>query len=431
MPEINAIAENQLEGKHYLKSVTQLGDVIPVVANRDVLASTGMKLISAGMRIDSSLYERLLNHKLVPALDQCLTAENAVSGASLAKKARQMMQEDRRLTLIQSAHSFGQSLPDILKHIPLNPAIAFKLTVMREMQAALFQRSLFVALVSTYIGIQMHMSKNQLIDLATAALLHDIGLLHIDPKLLEREYKMSGEDRRHLYVHTVTGCLILKAYPEYAQRVQDAVLQHHERLDGSGYPRGLTAGKIGLFGMIVAVAEIIASQNGNVNGNDGGSRLETILKLNMRRYGEDIVRHLKVFYQAKDEVQPCSDMDKLAAQKQMSQISTIFQSWDKVQHGLEAADPVYKFIDERMMNLKTEVVDAGLYLNEGAKDMLDMEGDSRACSDVRTLLDETVWQFRDILQEIRRRWPALREEGSESGHAAINSWISAVDTLLQ
>lgn len=427
MPELNSLAEGQLDGTHYLKSVTQMGDVVPVVANQDVHAASGMKLISAGMRINSSLYERLLNHRLVPSIDECLTAENAVSGAGLAKIARQMLQEDKRLGLIQSAHSFGQSLPDILKHVLLNPAIAFKLTVMREMQPELFRRSVFVSLVSTYIGIQMHMSKNQLIDLATAALLHDIGLLHIDPKLLERDYRMSEAERRHLYVHTVTGCLILKAYPEYRQTVQDAVLQHHERLDGSGYPRGLKSGEIGQFGMIVAVAEIIASRYGSANAHESGSRLETMLKLNMRRYGEDIVRHLKVFYQDKGEVSPCSDADKLAAQKQMSLISMAFQSWDKV---LDGGDSVYKFIDERMMNLKMEIVDAGLYLDAGDMNRLGIEDDSHACFEVMTLLDETVWQLRDLLLETKRRWPGLREEGQAGGSAAINSWVSAVEAML-
>lgn len=426
MAEINALAENQLEDAHYLKSVTQMGDIHPVVANQDIQAASGMKLVSGGTRINSSLYERLLNHKLVPPIDDSLSAENPVSGTSLAKVATQMMQEDKRLGLIRSVHFFGQSLPDILKHVPLHPAIAFKLTVMREMQVELFRHSIFVAMVSTYVGIQMHMSRNQLIDLATAGLLHDLGILHIDPNLLERNYRMSETERRHLYAHTVIGSLVLKVHPEYGQAVHEAVLQHHERLDGSGYPQGLAAGEIGRLGMIVAVAEIVASQYGNDSVNDHGVRLETMLKLNMRRYGEDIVRHLKVFYQEKGEAPPCSDDDKLAAQKQMSLISTAFQSWDKVQVG---GDSVYKFIDERMMNLKTEIVDAGLYLDAGDMDRLGIADDARACFEVKTLLDETAWQLGDILQEVKRRWPDLREESQASG-AAINSWIGAVEAML-
>ena len=102
-----------------------------------------------------------------------------------------MMQEDKRLAVILDAQSEGQTVPQYPKQVPLNPAIAFKLTVMRETQPELFKHSLYVALVSTYIGIKLQSNKYQLTDLATAALLHDIGILHMDPKLLERDHKMT------------------------------------------------------------------------------------------------------------------------------------------------------------------------------------------------------------------------------------------------
>lgn len=426
MNETAELAEDQLDDTHYLKSVTQLGDVRPIVANRDIHASSGMKLINAGMRIDSSLYERLLHHKLVPSLDQCLATEDAVTGTSLAIKASQMMQEDKRLAMIQSAQSDGMTLPQFLKKVPLNPAIAFKLTVMREVQAALFQRSIYVALVSTYIGMQLQMNKNQLVDIATAALLHDIGMLHVDPKLLERGHKMTEMERRHLYVHTATGCMILQAYPEYKQKVQDAVLQHHERQDGSGYPRGLKAGEIGQFGQIIAVAEIIASRS----GSDDGPRLETILKLNLRRYGGDIVRYLKVFYRDESETPPCSEIDKQNAREQMAQISAIFSAWEKTNGEFDTQAPAYKFIDERLMNLKIEIIDAGLNLDVEDGNLLAMVEDTRACFDARILLDETLWQLRDILQEIRRRWPSIDTENAERGFSPINSWMQEVEALL-
>ena len=159
-----------------------------------------MKLINAGMQINSSLYDRLIQHKLDPPLDQCLSTEDTVTGTSLAEQATRMLQEDKRLALIQSVQYDGQSLPQVLKQVTLNPAIAFKLTVMRETKAELFKRSLYVALVSIYIGMKLHLDKNQLKDLATAALLHDIGMLHMDPKLLDRSHKMTESERRHLYV---------------------------------------------------------------------------------------------------------------------------------------------------------------------------------------------------------------------------------------
>ena len=60
-------------------SVTALGDTHQVVASQAVLARNGMQLIERGGRVDSSLREKLQQHKLVPAIDQCLTVAGSVT----------------------------------------------------------------------------------------------------------------------------------------------------------------------------------------------------------------------------------------------------------------------------------------------------------------------------------------------------------------
>lgn len=429
MNESISLAESQLQDPHYLRSVTQMGDVRSVIASRDVHAASGMKLISAGMKVDSSLYERLLQHKLVPPLDESLSTEDAVTRENLTESAERLMQEDRRLALVQGSQLDGMTLPQVFKRVPLNPAIAFKLTVMRETKADLFRRSLYVALVSTYIGMQLQMNKHQLVDLATGALLHDIGMLHVDPNILERDHRMTEAERRHLYVHTVTGAMILKAYPEYRQKVVDAVLQHHERLDGSGYPLGLKAGEFGQFGRIIGIAEVVASRSATGDAG-GGFKLETMLKLNLRRYGADLIPFLKVFYREESETPFCSEIDKQFAQEKMSQIAAVFSAWERAQGGFDRADPACAFVGERMMNLKMEIVDAGLSLDMDEEDRMGIEEDERACFDARLLLDETLWQLRSILQEIKRRFPSVAAENPATATQPLSEWVREAETML-
>ena len=431
MNELEALAESQLNDPHYLQSVTHLGDTLPIVANREINTSTGMKLVSAGMRIDSSLYDRLLQHRLAPPLDQCLSAEDAVNGGGLVQMATQMMAEDKQLGLIQAVQYDGQSLTSVLKQVPLNPAIAFKLTVMRETNAALFKRSIYVALVSIYIGMKLHLEKIQLKELATAALLHDIGLLHVDPKLLDRDHKMSESERRHLYVHSVTGWMILKTYPEYRKKVLDAVLQHHEHLDGSGYPRGLKSSDIGQFAQIIAVAEIVASRNGSESDAHSWSRLETILKLNLRRYGRNLVPCLKIFYSEAAAAPPCSDIDKQNALKRMSRISSLFAAWEKARDACDDKIPACTFIDERMFNLKMEIIDAGFNPYSNDDELLGIEGDSQAFFEARMLLDETLWQLGNITREAQRRWPGITAENSAVDVGAVRTWMQEVDSVFK
>ena len=430
MSEFEELAESQLNDPHYLQSVTRLGDRRPIVANREIRTASGMKLINAGMQINSALYDRLIQHKLDPPLDQCLSTEDTVTGTSLAEQATRILQEDKRLVLIQSVQSDGQTLPQVLKQVTLNPAVAFKLTVMRETQAELFKHSLHVALISVYLGMKLHLDKNQLKDLATAALLHDIGTLHIDPKLLERSHKMTESERRHLYVHSVTGWMVLSAYPEYKKKVLDAVLQHHEILDGSGYPRGLKDDELGQLGQIVAIVEIVASRFGSANDENSWARLETILKLNLRRYGRKMVPYLKVFYPGEAEVPPCSDIDKQSSQEKMSRISAIFAAWEKAQDACDAKIPACTFIDERMMNLKMEIIDAGFNPSVDDHQLFEIGGDSQACFDARMLLDETLWQLGNIVREVQRRWPAINTESSPPDITAARAWMEEIEALL-
>ncbi len=427
--EFDELAEKQVHDTHYLKSVTGLGDACSITANRDIHSSTGLKLVKAGMHINSSLQERLMHHKLAPPLDQCLSVENAVTGESLAMKAAQMLEEDSHLKLIQATQFNGWDLPFAIKQIQLNPAIAFKLTVMRETGPELFYHSIYVALICTYVGMQLKLDKWQLAQFSTAAMLHDIGILHVNPALLAQDHEMAGEERKHLYVHPITAGVILKNYPEYSPEVLKGVLQHHERLDGSGYPRGLKGQEIGLIGQVIAVSEIIASRRERGEGEFGWGKLETILKLNQRRFGWDIVRHFKVFYRGYEQVPKCSESDKQVSREKLSRIIAIFTRWGEVLKTCSNAAPVCSFINERMENLKLELIDAGLnpYVEDGNYQCV-MEN-PQACFDMRLLIDETLWQFHSIVQEARRRWPAV-ETGASAEQLAAGNWINEVEKLL-
>ena len=430
MNEFNELAEKQVHDTHYLKSVTGLGDICPITACRDIYSSTGLKLVKAGMRINSALYEHLILHKLAPPLDQCLSVENAVTEESLAAKAAQMLGEDLRLSLVEATRFNGWSLPFAIKQVQLNPAIAFKLTIMRETNPELFRHSIYVALVCTYVGMQLKLDKWQLVQLSTAALLHDIGILHVDPALLSRDHEMTGDERRHLYAHPITAWMILATYPEYSPEVLNGVLQHHERLDGSGYPRGLKGGEeVGLIGQIIAISEIVASRNDKTGDASGWARLETILKLNQRRYGWDITRYFTVFYHGHEHAPMCSESDKKKSREKLGRIIAIFSSWDKSLKACNAI-PVCLFINERMENLKVELIDAGLNFDAEDGNYHYVMENAQACFDMRLLIDETLWQFHSLVLEARRRWPAL-EADTSSEHRAACSWVNEVEMQLQ
>lgn len=137
--------------------------------------------------------------------------------------------------------------------ILLAPAVAFKLTVAREQRPALYTHGVVSALIALYLAAQAGWARPAVAEVATAGLCHDLGVLHLDPEMLRPGHRMSDEERRALYAHPVIAHRILEQQPAYGPAISRAVLEHHERIDGSGYPRGATGAQTSPAGRLLAV----------------------------------------------------------------------------------------------------------------------------------------------------------------------------------
>jgi len=113
-----------------------------------------------------------------------------------------------------------------------------------------------VADLCVKIANNMKLSASQTTGLQLAAMLHDIGKFKIPLDLLVKPTKLSKEEYNLIKLHPVYGADILKTI-NFEQDVPRFVLEHHERLDGSGYPHQLKGKKISLEARIIAVADVI------------------------------------------------------------------------------------------------------------------------------------------------------------------------------
>src|SRR5579872_270836 len=114
--------------------------------------------------------------------------------------------------------------------------------------------NLRVARLCVHIGRQMSMSAAELRVLARAGLLHDIGKLGIPDAVLTKHSPLDEAEWRLMKSHPEMGLTLLDRAGQSSREVL-AVLYHHERIDGSGYPYGLAGESIPLEARIVAVAD--------------------------------------------------------------------------------------------------------------------------------------------------------------------------------
>ncbi len=112
-----------------------------------------------------------------------------------------------------------------------------------------------VTALSLSIGRQVGMSESELETLHRGGLLHDLGKIGVPANILDKEGRLSDEEMEVMMGHTRIGARILQPIPVFPD-VIPIVLQHHEHVDGTGYPDGITGEEISLGARVLAVADV-------------------------------------------------------------------------------------------------------------------------------------------------------------------------------
>ncbi len=110
------------------------------------------------------------------------------------------------------------------------------------------------------IGEQMKLPKDQVDGLRMAGVIHDLGKVSIPAEILNKPGKLTKNEFALIKCHPETGFDIIK-YIEFPWPIAQIVLQHHERYNGEGYPRGLKGNKICIEARIIAVADVVESMS--------------------------------------------------------------------------------------------------------------------------------------------------------------------------
>nr|WP_309241984.1 HD-GYP domain-containing protein [Brevibacillus daliensis] len=120
----------------------------------------------------------------------------------------------------------------------------------------LYEHCVSVGLLSYIIAKWMKLPDKELMQVALAGVLMDIGKTKVNPKIIWKTSKLTPDEFEEMKQHTVYGYDLLKNAQGLTNGAALAALQHHEREDGSGYPLGIKSEKIHLYSKIIAIADI-------------------------------------------------------------------------------------------------------------------------------------------------------------------------------
>jgi HD-GYP domain-containing protein (c-di-GMP phosphodiesterase class II) len=134
----------------------------------------------------------------------------------------------------------------------------------------LFVHAVDTSVLSLVIGKEHGLDFKELEDLGVGALLHDIGQLRLPQNILQKRGVFTEEEHKLMQLHPQLGASILATSPDLSAAVHRVALEHHERIDGSGYPGGLRGDAITVLAQIVGLVDRYDAMAG---GRDGATRL--------------------------------------------------------------------------------------------------------------------------------------------------------------
>jgi HD-GYP domain-containing protein (c-di-GMP phosphodiesterase class II) len=150
-------------------------------------------------------------------------------------------------------------------------------------------------ILSIVIGKNMDLQRHKVLQLATGALLHDVGMVRVPDEIRNKDGQLLSSEVEKIQDHPNYSYQIIMREIKYQESVGVIAQQHHERWDGEGYPRGLAGEEINMLARIVSVAdafEAMVSERPYRNSMIGYTAMKHILSDNSRRFDPEI---LKVF----------------------------------------------------------------------------------------------------------------------------------------
>lgn len=264
-----------------------------------ILLEEGRKLTERDLEILEAFlipYVEIEREGLEELNEQSPNADAADSSEmNLTHLQQAFKQMEKLLRRTFSMVSSGMKLPvlelrnglrSLLEHIDSYNVISFLVPTAEDRESVMYRNSVLCAMTSYLMAKWCKFPEKDWMQIAMAGLLHDIGNVKIDPAILYKTSRLTEHERHEIRQHTVYGFRILEGSTALNQGVWLAALQHHERIDGSGYPLKVTGDKIHPYAKIVAITDMYHAMTSNRNYKKAESPYLVLEELQAEAFGK-------------------------------------------------------------------------------------------------------------------------------------------------
>lgn len=244
-----------------LLAVDNLKDGMRIAKN--VYWSDGNVLLAKGVCLHHGFIEKLKAFGITSVyiiddlvgkidVDELVTEQTRTEATKIVKETMQNV-KNARTPEGEKVIKIVDSITDELIH---NPNIIINLVEVRAMNDYTFAHCLGVSILAMVTGIGMGYDYKRLKELGIGAILHDIGKAFIPDELLYKPGQLTKEEYESIKTHTKLGYDIIRDCNQFSMSSAYVAWQHHEKFDGTGYPRGLKGESIHEYARITALADV-------------------------------------------------------------------------------------------------------------------------------------------------------------------------------
>ncbi|MGR6898771.1 HD-GYP domain-containing protein [Rummeliibacillus sp. BSL5] len=210
--------------------------------------------------IDDEISSNIEIEEAIP-IDMRLKAVTQIS--SSFNKLKNIKGKEMTYCLDQESKHFVGIIDDLLDNIMKSREVLTVLSDAFLYDHYIYQHSMQVAIYSIAIAKEMNYSATELRQIGIGAILHDVGKMMIPQTILSKPDRLSDQEYETMKQHAQFGFDLLRNLHTISLLSAHCAFQHHERLDGSGYPRGLLNFEIHPYAKIIAVADVFDAVTSN------------------------------------------------------------------------------------------------------------------------------------------------------------------------
>ncbi|MBK7059022.1 MAG: HD domain-containing protein [Rubrivivax sp.] len=424
-PDDNTVNPN------YLGHVLATGEARGAVASEDIYAGNGIKLLAKGASIHAGQREKLLEHKLRKPLEACIELTNAVSPSALGPLALAQMDRHPLLRTL-CGHGATTSIDVVLQSLLLPTPVQSLLTAYADSQPQRLEHAVGVAMLTATLARQLLPGEpERQRNLALAGLVHDVGELYIDPACLLRETRLGAAQWRQIATHPLIAHRVLLRLAGAGREVAEAVRDHHERLDGFGYPRGVAGPALPLPGQVLGVAEWLMAMV--ELGDTPQVRIGTITRLIRGEFSHDVLDLVRQAGAEADGQTPGSADPELTRMLAVSvHIERLMAAMDRFEQARDAIQSqaamsrasLRQLLDsclQRMQRIRIALNSTGI---DGRQTLEQLQiltaGSPAVLGEVEVIVRELGWRLRDIERTTLQRACGLSNDDQTQVHRILD-----------